>query len=1169
LIKGIRSHPLNARSLAPAKGVKSVLTLIAALTLKAHLAFAQGSTITGLNTIETIGAPFTVIVPGANAPSGFAGKNITLNYLGDTKVISSYGTSQGTFASLQIADLITLRRNLSEATPSNNITWNQIISHPSANTFTLAGPSIVQEAAEFGGQKLNLFTGADNIFGNHGDGNGDNNNIERIDSVFSTSGITVNKTLSFAVFERGPPTGHDGFKIAAITGVDSKGNPTSYGPLIDVLADSWGTASLGPLVTLVTRNNANQPGTGATHPSAITTGQVLGGVSLNLVQDLGVPAGTTVFGYSLFSPDVAANANLADWNSFPTNTNANSVGGLDPAAYNGVLFYAVSGNPGPLTDWALPGDGNFSDPGNWLGQATPNALKTAIVNNGTTATLTGNASVANIETGVGYSNANGNVAVNGGILSVVGVVAMGVDGTGTLTVSNGATVTDSTTEIGQNAASNGTVIVDRAGSELISTGATTVGDSGDGILNIRNGGLVSDANASVATFRGSAGMAIVDGIGSRWNNRGTLAVGRGGDAVIELTNGGRVSDATTEIGQNAGANGAVIVDGAGSELISTAATTVGDAGNGILNIRNGGLVSDANASVATFRGSAGLVIVDGIGSQWNNSLALDVGRGGTGVIELANGGTVAAGGGTTIEPLGAVTGNGTITTPLLVNNGVLAPAAEDNNPGTMVVKGNYQQGADGILRIGVAGPLASQADRLNVTGAAALDGTLILSSLNNFHPSAGANYQFVTAAGGLTGGFSKVVDTLDTAGLTRMEVVAPNGILMAYLPSVGMPAVLTLRTAEFLTTTPLTAAKVGAILVPLLDPNIWELATPEEIWFSEANTQRFNIESRFDNLMVGSTGLASNVSFPGPSSTGEQLVENKGDAAGKAIEDVRSDPLQPTPENRWGVWVTGFGDFVNVDNEGQVEGYRFNAGGVTVGADYRLTDHFVIGLVGGYAHTWTDLNPSGSVDDNAGWGGGYAGYFGHGLYIDGAAFVGADSFDTVRAALLSSSATGSSNGHAFSTFIAGGYDFHIGQLRMGPTAALQYSSATIEAFSENGSIAPVMVSSNSQHSLRTDFGLRGWTEFHLAQLGLRPFFRTAWEHEYEESPLSVSAALVDIPGSSTTITGPSLGHDSVVVNAGVAVEWTRNFSTYISYDGQLGRDRYDSNGLSGGLQISF
>ena len=151
-----------------------------------------------------------------------------------------------------------------------------------------------------------------------------------------------------------------------------------------------------------------------------------------------------------------------------------------------------------------------------------------------------------------------------------------------------------------------------------------------------------------------------------------------------------------------------------------------------------------------------------------------------------------------------------------------------------------------------------------------------------------------------------------------------------------------------------------------------------------------------------------------------------------------------------GVWVTGFGDFVNVDNEGSAEGYNFTTGGVTVGIDYRLTESFVIGLMGGYAHTWTDLNPRGSVEVGTGWGGGYAGYFSHGLYIDGAVFGGADSFDTSRAALLGGNATRSSNGYVFNTFIASGYDFHIGQLTIGPTAALQYSSTEINGFSENG-----------------------------------------------------------------------------------------------------------------------
>ena len=40
-------------------------------------------------------------------------------------------------------------------------------------------------------------------------------------------------------------------------------------------------------------------------------------------------------------------------------------------------------------------------------------------------------------------------------------------------------------------------------------------------------------------------------------------------------------------------------------------------------------------------------------------------------------------------------------------------------------------------------------------------------------------------------------------------------------------------------------------------------------------------------------------------------------------------------------------------------------------------------------------------------------------------------------------------------------------------------------------------------------------------------------------------------------------------SAGVSVQWTPAFSTYVSYDGQLGRDRYDSNAVIGGIRISF
>ena len=127
----------------------------------------------------------------------------------------------------------------------------------------------------------------------------------------------------------------------------------------------------------------------------------------------------------------------------------------------------------------------------------------------------------------------------------------------------------------------------------------------------------------------------------------------------------------------------------------------------------------------------------------------------------------------------------------------------------------------------------------------------------------------------------------------------------------------------------------------------------------------------------------------------------------------------------------------------------------------------------------------------------------------------------------------------------------------------------INGFSENGSIAPVSVSSDTQDSLRTDLGFRAWYDLRIKQIGLRPFVGAAWEHEYAYSALPISASLVDIPGVPVTVTGSSLGRDSAVVNAGVAVQWTRSFSTYLSYDGQLGRARYNSNGVSGGLRFLF
>jgi Autotransporter beta-domain len=111
-----------------------------------------------------------------------------------------------------------------------------------------------------------------------------------------------------------------------------------------------------------------------------------------------------------------------------------------------------------------------------------------------------------------------------------------------------------------------------------------------------------------------------------------------------------------------------------------------------------------------------------------------------------------------------------------------------------------------------------------------------------------------------------------------------------------------------------------------------------EISFSNANIQKLNLESRLDDIHDGSSGFSSNMKVNG------DTVNDKAGSDGKTSKAVLEPLLQHAPKNRWGVWVTGFGDFVNVDGDGNAQGYNFTTGGVSLGLDYRLTDQLAIGV---------------------------------------------------------------------------------------------------------------------------------------------------------------------------------------------------------------------------------
>jgi outer membrane autotransporter protein len=332
-----------------------------------------------------------------------------------------------------------------------------------------------------------------------------------------------------------------------------------------------------------------------------------------------------------------------------------------------------------------------------------------------------------------------------------------------------------------------------------------------------------------------------------------------------------------------------------------------------------------------------------------------------------------------------------------------------------------------------------------------------------------------------------------------------------------------------------------------------------EIPFSGANTQRFNLTDRMTQIQRGSTGFVSAVPpTPAPIPTGKEIWE----------KEVVPPALVPGPTNRWGVWVNGWGDWVNVNDDNGAKGYNFTTGGVSVGVDYRITDNLAVGIFGAYAHTWTSLNP-GSIDVNTGRGGLYATYWNQGFYINGGVYAGGNSYDTSRGELTNTLANGSTSGYEVSTFVGTGYDFHFGDLSLGPVFAAQYTTVHIDGFTERGSVLPLNIHSDSEESWRTDLGVRASYTWHVGNIIVIPSLWAAWEHEYKYSRLPITFSSPILGGVSATAFGPPEGHDSAIVNAGVGTQWTPRISTYVGYQGQLGRHNYDAHGVTGTIICSF
>jgi len=147
----------------------------------------------------------------------------------------------------------------------------------------------------------------------------------------------------------------------------------------------------------------------------------------------------------------------------------------------------------------------------------------------------------------------------------------------------------------------------------------TVGRDGVGTFNVDNGSTLDLSGIRVGENTGSDGTAVIEGAGTELTLSGTLNLGVSGTGSMEIRDGARVESLTaiTSMGQNADGVGSLLITGAGSIF-------QGGGGNGNIGFRGSGtlIVEDGGRYNAFDRASTGVGFNIGNASTGTGSITV-------------------------------------------------------------------------------------------------------------------------------------------------------------------------------------------------------------------------------------------------------------------------------------------------------------------------------------------------------------------------------------------------------------------------------------------------------------------------------------------------------------------------------------------------------------------
>ncbi len=719
---------------------------------------------------------------------------------------------------------------------------------------------------------------------------------------------------------------------------------------------------------------------------------------------------------------------------------------------------------------------------------------------------------------------------------------------------------------------------------LFGSGLTVAkGEGSQGFVVVDNGASLTTATVAeydttddipvqVGVDKG-VGKVLISGQNSIWKvagqtytnqglgETGALYLGKnGGNGELTINNGGTVSIGQLEIGymhnEETGDyyNGQIqFIDGVGSLYLADTADSTGTLNIGASEGHGPQAVGTLKADKIVFGAGDGALVFNhtDISGNYAFDVHLESSATGQGTIKNVNGVTVLntdqtdftgkslisggtlevngiLGGTTEVYGTGTLAGTGTIGSTTVGNGGTIAPGTYKSSiPSNLTIDGDLTMLPGSIYSVNLStdGVNPYVADLITVNGDAYLNGGTIKpiagGTLTLY--TAGTRWKILTATGGVHGQFS---DLAKLAFVNLTHEYDPNNVYL----------VVTRNSTGFCA--PGMSANQCAV-----GDNIEKIGSGEIYDLIASQETLEGARKVFDSL------------------SGEVHASVKA----TTLEDSRF--LREAINNRMldqevgrGAWVHTFGSWGTFNGNDNTAQIKRTIGGLLVGADTELNEHWQAGLVTGYSKADIDSDERNSnakrEDLNLG---AYAqGKWGNASVRTGVGFSWHDYSSKRELDVFGkdSRLTADYNANTTQLFAEGSYQFLAAKTTiLEPFVNASYVRLHTEGFTEKGDgmVGMVKLSSGSDNTdmVFSTVGARVKQPFELANgVKGKVWGMTGWRHAYNDS--NPTASLNFQGQSSFMVNGTPMTKDALALEFGVEANITPAVSAGVMYNGQIG-----------------